>query len=184
MALQWQIRRDTAAQWTANNPILAEGEFGVETDSLNTNSLMIKIGNGTSAWNDLVYTLQGLQGEAGQDGADGDSAYEIAVANGFVGTEQEWLDSLQGEQGEQGEAAPQIKVATFLATQGQTTFTVPENVIVDDPNYSVNVNGLGWNSRTGTISFPLGNVSINFATGVITFLVPLDVNDQVIIKYN
>lgn len=27
-------------------------------------------------------------------GDDGDSAYEIAVANGFVGTEQQWLDSL------------------------------------------------------------------------------------------
>lgn len=28
---------------------------------------------------------------------DGKSAYEIAVENGFVGTEQEWLDSLKGE---------------------------------------------------------------------------------------
>lgn len=30
-------------------------------------------------------------------GADGLSAYEIAVKNGFKGTEEEWLDSLQGE---------------------------------------------------------------------------------------
>lgn len=29
----------------------------------------------------------------------GDSAYEIAVANGFVGTEQEWLASLKGTDG-------------------------------------------------------------------------------------
>ena len=36
-------------------------------------------------------------------GADGKSAYEIAVDNGFEGTEQEWLDSLVGETGEQGE---------------------------------------------------------------------------------
>ncbi len=36
-------------------------------------------------------------------GADGKSAYEIAVENGFVGTETEWLDSLIGEQGPQGE---------------------------------------------------------------------------------
>lgn len=27
-------------------------------------------------------------------GAKGLSAYEVAVANGFVGTEQQWLDSL------------------------------------------------------------------------------------------
>lgn len=32
-------------------------------------------------------------------GDDGKSAYEIAVDNGFVGTEQEWLESLEGENG-------------------------------------------------------------------------------------
>lgn len=35
-------------------------------------------------------------------GADGDSAYEIAVANGFVGTEVEWLASLEGTDGING----------------------------------------------------------------------------------
>lgn len=33
-------------------------------------------------------------------GADGKSAYEIAVENGYIGTEQEWLESLKGKQGE------------------------------------------------------------------------------------
>lgn len=33
----------------------------------------------------------------------GKSAYEIAVENGYTGTEQQWLDSLEGEQGPQGE---------------------------------------------------------------------------------
>lgn len=41
-------------------------------------------------------------GGSGTPGADGKSAYEIAVDNGFVGTEQEWLDSLKGEQGDPG----------------------------------------------------------------------------------
>ena len=35
-------------------------------------------------------------------GEDGKSAYEIAVENGFVGTEIEWLESLQGEDGKDG----------------------------------------------------------------------------------
>ena len=30
-------------------------------------------------------------------GIQGKSAYEIAVENGFKGTEQEWLESLKGE---------------------------------------------------------------------------------------
>ncbi|WP_329844911.1 hypothetical protein [Veillonella atypica] len=36
----------------------------------------------------------------------GKSAYAIAVAHGFKGTEQEWLNSLQGVQGPQGEPGP------------------------------------------------------------------------------
>lgn len=32
-------------------------------------------------------------------GKDGLSAYEIAVKNGFEGSEQEWLDSLKGKDG-------------------------------------------------------------------------------------
>src|SRR5690625_236542 len=45
----------------------------------------------------------------GSGGADGKSAYEIAVDNGFEGDEQAWLDSLVGERGprgEQGEPGP------------------------------------------------------------------------------
>jgi len=38
----------------------------------------------------------------GQPGADGASAYQIAVANGFVGTQTEWLASLVGPQGVPG----------------------------------------------------------------------------------
>ena len=51
---------------------------------------------------------QGLQGERGQDGQkgergqDGKSAYEIAVANGYAGDEEQWLASLKGRDGERG----------------------------------------------------------------------------------
>ena len=35
--------------------------------------------------------------------ARGASAYEIAVANGYVGTEEQWLESLKGEKGDKGD---------------------------------------------------------------------------------
>lgn len=38
----------------------------------------------------------------GKDGADGKSAYQIAVDNGYIGTEQEWVTSLKGEKGDTG----------------------------------------------------------------------------------
>lgn len=44
----------------------------------------------------------GRDGLDGSDGADGKSAYDIAVDNGFVGTESEWLESLKGADGANG----------------------------------------------------------------------------------
>ena len=41
----------------------------------------------------------GELGGGGGSGTNGKSAYEIAVDNGFVGTETEWLESLNGKQG-------------------------------------------------------------------------------------
>lgn len=45
----------------------------------------------------------GPAGTNGTNGTNGLSAYQIAVANGFAGTESQWLDSLRGVQGIQGE---------------------------------------------------------------------------------
>jgi Major tropism determinant N-terminal domain len=56
MAQTIQLRRDTAANWTATNPVLAQGEIGLETDTL-----AYKIGNGIAAWNALAY--RDLSGE-------------------------------------------------------------------------------------------------------------------------
>lgn len=50
MATQIQIRRDTTAGWAEENPVLAEGELGLDTD-LNT----FKIGNGTATWSELAF---------------------------------------------------------------------------------------------------------------------------------
>jgi hypothetical protein len=46
-----QIRRDTATNWANANPILALAEPGLETD---TN--LVKYGNGVTAWNSLPYS--------------------------------------------------------------------------------------------------------------------------------
>jgi hypothetical protein len=50
MANKIQIRRDTTTNWTAVNPILSEGELGLDT-TLDK----IKIGNGTSTWSALSF---------------------------------------------------------------------------------------------------------------------------------
>lgn len=45
----------------------------------------------------------------------GYSAYEVAVLNGYTGTEQEWLDSLVGAEGPQGPQGPEGKSAYQVA---------------------------------------------------------------------
>lgn len=73
-----KLRRDTAANWTAANPVLAAGEIGYETDTK-----QVKIGNGSSAWSALEYAplnrnpvLQSIQ--LLTTGGNADTAGELA----------------------------------------------------------------------------------------------------------
>jgi hypothetical protein len=132
----WQ-RRDTAANWSAKNPILAGGEIGVQLGAT-SDETKFKIGDGVTPWNSLSFfegrlieigtgggyirwryvgdetwinlvsleSLRGPQGAQGNPGANGLSAYQVAVANGFAGTQAEWLASLKGEKGDQGDQGP------------------------------------------------------------------------------
>ena len=57
----------------------------------------------TDAEGSNTITLRnGTNGLNGTNGQDGKSAYEIAVEQGFVGTETEWLESLKGQDGQDG----------------------------------------------------------------------------------
>lgn len=55
-----QIRRDSMSTWSAVNPILAEGELGLELGSG-----FIKIGDGIRTWNQLPYLSTGSGGGGG-----------------------------------------------------------------------------------------------------------------------
>jgi hypothetical protein len=59
MSVTIQIRRDTAANWTSVNPVLHQGEIGVETDTGKG-----KMGDGATAWASLAYWNPGGGGGA------------------------------------------------------------------------------------------------------------------------
>ena len=46
------LRNDVAATWTSSNPTLSLGEYGLETDTG-----AYKVGDGSTAWTSLAYTL-------------------------------------------------------------------------------------------------------------------------------
>lgn len=75
---------------------------------------------GTTASGEPIYTpVPGPQGE------EGDSAYEVAVNNGFVGTEAEWLESLRGEP---GYVHVEGASYTHIQTNPALTWTVQHNL--------------------------------------------------------
>lgn len=61
--------------------------------------------------------IQGVKGDTGATGAngqDGKSAYQIALDNGFVGTQSEWLASLKGDKGDTGASGANITASEVL----------------------------------------------------------------------
>lgn len=117
MAVQIQLRRGLASAWTSANPTLAQGEFGVETDTYR-----LKLGDGTSAWNSLGYYAPG------QDLEDllnvvisSETSGQILQYNGTNWVNAD-IDALPDQSGNDGK---------YLTTDG-TTATWAE--ITTDPN--------------------------------------------------
>ena len=65
------LRRGTAATWLSVNPTLDEGEQGLETDTG-----LVKIGNGTSAWDVLPYSK--VSSHAASHGSAGSDPITVA----------------------------------------------------------------------------------------------------------
>ena len=83
-------------------------------------------------------------------GTRGYSAYEVAVLNGFEGTVDEWLASLQGEQGPEGPEGPQGNPGPT----GLTPSIRVGSVTTGEPNTNVEI------SITGTPEVPIINFTI------------------------
>jgi hypothetical protein len=65
--VRFQLRRDTAANWTSVNPTLSSGEPAVETDTRRQ-----KLGDGVTPWNSLAYVADGtVKSVAGASSASG-----------------------------------------------------------------------------------------------------------------
>jgi hypothetical protein len=74
---------------------------------------------------------------------DGDSAYDIAVKNGFVGTEKDWLESLKGGAVyHRGEIEPELKKGIWF-DENVEGVGMPDTLVLQGSNMqsSVNVSG-------------------------------------------
>ncbi len=74
-----QVKRGTAAGWTSANPTLNAGEIGFETDTKK-----IKVGDGSTAWTSLGYTvtdgdISGVTAGTGLSGGGNSGAVTLAI---------------------------------------------------------------------------------------------------------
>jgi hypothetical protein len=119
MSIRIQIRRGLASEWTSANPTLLVAELALETDTRK-----FKIGDGVTAWTSLPYATQG---EAGQDGADGQNglSLEFNWSGTSLGVRQEGSDSYQyvDLKGEQGES---VTVNLIEPVAGNITITASD----------------------------------------------------------
>ena len=94
MGVRIQLRNDLATNWTTKNPVLAQGEIGIESDSRK-----LKIGDGTTTWNHLIYyqfgDALGYLQNGGYTGTGQDLKDEIDAISGGTGVQlQVHLDDL------------------------------------------------------------------------------------------
>lgn len=135
MSVVIQLRRGLASEWTSSNPILAEGELALETDTGK-----FKAGNGTQHWNDLSYSSGqvGPQGPAGADGAPGAVGPTGAGTTGAQGPQG--IPGAQGPAGDGGvgnllkmDALLQLGIyfpkVTDLSSTTKTTVIPPMSLI-------------------------------------------------------
>lgn len=66
----------------------------------------------------------GADGKDGRDGRDGKNAYEIALENGFVGTEAEWLQSLKGQDG----APAEVDTSKFVQKEDLSNYAKASDI--------------------------------------------------------
>lgn len=99
----------------------------------------------------LLYNGNPIEG-AGVAGSNGLSAYEIAVENGFEGTETEWLESLKGKKGDKGDNG---KAATI---NGENAFNFEAGYglsLVKSGTFHILASHTEWKSENNPTSISL-----------------------------
>lgn len=115
---------DLVAYKTSKN-IAASALSGVESMTVDGQTLNITTKDGTLLPMTFPTPKDGEKGDKGDPGAAGKSPYDIAVDNGFIGTETEWLESLKATDGKDG-VTPNLTIGTVetLPSGSDATATI------------------------------------------------------------
>jgi hypothetical protein len=144
-----QIRRGTAAQWTSANPTLTAGEQGFETDTLK-----LKIGNGSTAWNSLGYVATGATGTVTSVVAGTGLSGGTITSSGTIAIDST-VATLTGTQTLTNKTLtdPKINLAFDAETASYTAVLANNSQVVTMDNGSANTFSIPTNA---SVAFPIG----------------------------
>lgn len=139
---RFKLRRDTAANWTAVNPVLLEGEPGYERDTQR-----LKMGDGATAWNALAYldadVVADLVAEgAARAAADAALAADVATKAPATGIAQSAVTNLVNDLASKATPAQiDAAVAALVDTAPGALDTLNElaDALGDDANFAGSV---------------------------------------------
>lgn len=119
-----KLRRDTTANWATDNPVLAEGETGWDTDLLR-----VKLGDGVTAWNALPWAAD----EAASVTAE---TARAEAAEAALDTRVDSLESTEGTYGDivthnASEFTTDAELATEASTRGTADTTLQTNITTE-----------------------------------------------------
>lgn len=106
-----QIRHDQANNWTIRDPVLAQGEYGLEIDTF-----LIKVGDGVRTWSNLPY-LNKL-----------DASYFKWETDGTITFSDEFLDTVAALEAAAGQAIENLTIVNPPVNDTD----VPNKKYVDD----------------------------------------------------
>jgi hypothetical protein len=141
-----QLRRDTAANWTAINPVLAQGEPG-----LDTTIDLLKYGDGVTAWNNLPYS-------GSNPGAVGNIIPALSNTYTLGNATNSWQSLYVSGNTIYLGAIELGSNATELLIDGVPVPVLGGNVSFDSVHANANITTDGFISATGNIS--AGNLAV------------------------
>ena len=168
---------------------------------------------GADVVNSVLALLIGPEGKPGLLGPEGKSAYDVAKAAGFTGTEAEWLVSLTGKNGDSAydiavetgfKGTKEEWLRTLVGTPGGTGAAGAGVTVVDEPSGANCTNGGtkitgatgflyvcngtngtgGGGSGGGSIGYGAGEVSIGACTDTATVGVKAQFNGSDFVMEN
>ena len=174
---QIQLRHDLAANWTSANPVLREGECGIELD---TNKF--KFGDGAKAWNDLSYAGTSIKIEGEGEvivSAEVNVAGELVLTKGKLSADAVYFDKDITATYAFGKYAPGATGSVIIPANGKSvaglfidSLAEAKDPTVTPPSVTISLTGAGAKevgsefTPSYTVKFNKGSYQYGPDTGI------------------